>query len=150
MPKGALASPAAARKAFMAQMKEVMRFAEKRFGETTRTWRHAVKFDITLRPETTQIVGGCFTQDEVYFYLDGGTRVRYATMTPDFQAKTRPWWIGSGPGRGGVRYINRRRPRPGIKARHFADAVADSLDIIMWSYFEVLMDRIATQSGQAL
>lgn len=57
-------------------------------------------------------------------WLDEGTSVRYATMTPDFQAKTKPRYLGSGRGRGGLMYVNRNRPRPGIKARGWTELIA--------------------------
>jgi hypothetical protein len=50
-------------------------------------------------------------------WLDQGTRIRYATMTRGFRAKTTPRVISSKPGKGGLNYVSRRRPRKGIEKR---------------------------------
>jgi len=91
------------------------------FKVTTQTWGHKPGFKIQRPSNTVRIIG---TGDDIYKYVSGGTRVRFATMTPDFKAKTRVGVIGSGAGRGGVAYIRRDRPRPGIKARKFDLAIA--------------------------
>lgn len=54
-----------------------------------------------------------------WIWLNGGTRVRYATMSQDWKSKTKPGVLKSGRGRGKVLYVNRRRPRPGIHAREW-------------------------------
>jgi len=59
------------------------------------------------------------TDDYRYFFLDMGTKVRYATMTPDFYPKTRPNSFTAGAGRGGVAFINKKRARPGISSRNW-------------------------------
>jgi hypothetical protein len=46
-------------------------------------------------------------------------------MTPNFRAKTVPGRIRSNKGRGGVAYISRMHPRPGIVARRFDDVILD-------------------------
>ena len=56
-------------------------------------------------------------------WLDQGTRVRYATMSKDWQSKTRVKWFGSGRGRGRMLFVNRKRPRPGIAARGWSEAL---------------------------
>lgn len=61
-----------------------------------------------------------WTEDKIWGYLDEGTRVRYATMSKDFRAKTRVNVINSYKGRGRMLFVNRHRPRPGIKARNWS------------------------------
>jgi hypothetical protein len=56
-------------------------------------------------------------------WLDQGTRVRYATMSGNWRSKTRQRWFGSGRGRGRVLFVNRKRPRPGIAARGWSEAL---------------------------
>jgi hypothetical protein len=56
-------------------------------------------------------------------WLDEGTSVRYATMSPDWQSKTRLKWFGSRAGRGRRLYVRRDRPRPGIEARGWSEAL---------------------------
>lgn len=86
---------------------------------TVKTWDHPVKFVIEKRPYERDI----YTDDDPYFYVSEGTSVRYATMTPDFRAKSAPGLIRSVQGRGGVLYINKARPRPGIVGREFPKAI---------------------------
>ena len=97
------------------------------FEKTTATWEHDVDFDQAI--SLSQKDGGptllVDTGDKIYKFVSGGTKVRYATMTPDFVPKTVPRVIGSGPGAGGVAFVNKQRPRPGIKAREFNAVIAD-------------------------
>lgn len=96
-----------------------MRYA---FELTTATWQHQVVFhQITeMSPYPTAMV---YTEDLIYGFVSGGTRIRYATMTPDFVAKTSPHVIHSQPGQGGVAFVNTARPKPGITAREFPEEV---------------------------
>ena len=97
-------------------------------GKVTRTWKeekpnHFSTIDIgrdTAKMEIT--LAGAHGADK-WIWLDEGTSVRYATMTPGFIAKTKVRVIGSGAGRGGKMFVNRRFPRPGIAARHFSDEI---------------------------
>lgn len=57
------------------------------------------------------------TTNKIYGYLDEGTRVRYAHMTPNFVPRTSPGSFSVGPKVGGVAFIDKSRPLPGIKAR---------------------------------
>jgi hypothetical protein len=87
--------------------------------KTTQTWDHEVKFQqITNVGEWAEVLIG--TDDKIWKWLDQGTRVRYAHMTSDFEAKTTPDWVGSRPGKGGVAFIDTRHPLPGIKARNWS------------------------------
>jgi hypothetical protein len=86
---------------------------------TTQTWINKPVFQVEKDDEIRRI----FTTSDIYRYISGGTRVRYATMTPDFIAKTIPGVIGSGAGRGGVAFISKLHPRPGIEARNFPEVI---------------------------
>jgi len=92
------------------------------FQRTTKTWEHEVTFHqlTEIEPEPTVLV---YTDDEQYGYVSGGTRVRRALMSPDFEAKTRPGALDSFPGKGGVVFISRKLNLPGIEARNFPEAV---------------------------
>jgi hypothetical protein len=85
------------------------------FGKTVSTWKDKPTF------ETHKIRGGrvVSAHNRIYFFISEGTRVRYATMTPNFKAKTAPGRLQAGAGAGGVLFISKKRPRPGIKARKF-------------------------------
>lgn len=103
------------------------------FGVTTQTWNHQPVFTITASPGRRKIQ----TDDPPFIYVSGGTRVRYATMTRGFKAKTTPGVIGSVKGSGGVLYISKMRPRPGIQARRFAELIGAK-----WNrQFPVIMQR---------
>lgn len=56
-------------------------------------------------------------------WLDQGTRIRYATMSPGWRSKTRVKWFGSGRGKGRMLFVSRRRPRPGIQSRGWSEAL---------------------------
>lgn len=94
------------------------------FAKTTATWKEQPTFTSAVEVTSNAIIGEVATDNKIYRFVSGGTRVRYAIMTPDFVAKTRPRVIGSGPGRGGVAFISRKHPRPGIEAREFAETIA--------------------------
>jgi len=95
------------------------------FHKTTATWNHQPAFEKKVdMANAMDLRGSVMTTDKIYTYITRGTRIRYATMTPGFVAKTSPGHIGSGPGRGGVLFISRKHPRPGIKARNFDIVIA--------------------------
>lgn len=88
-------------------------------GVTVQTWKTRPEFKIDkVRGE--RVIS---TDNLIYKFVSGGTRVRYATMSRDFVPKTRANWIGSGPGRGRRLFVSRKHPRPGIKARRFPQAI---------------------------
>lgn len=89
------------------------------FEQTTATWQHEVQFQVieTPRGHTVQ------TQDQIYKYIDRGTRVRRALMSKDWKSKTRVNVIGSYSGAGKVLYISRKLTLPGIEARNFSQII---------------------------
>lgn len=89
------------------------------FNVTTQTWKKRPAFLIKRTRDGAQI----YTTNLIYKFVSGGTRVRYATMSPDFRAKTRVGQIMSNVGRGGVAFISKKHPRPGIKGRMFPEAI---------------------------
>ncbi len=92
------------------------------FLKTTETWvDHKPEFPITAEPSKRIIA----TNDDTYRFLNDGTAVRYATMSNPFQAKTEVGVIGSRAGVGGLAFVSRHHPRPGIIAREFDKAIAE-------------------------
>lgn len=85
------------------------------------TWKHksSIQFEKRMRLSSASITVSISTNDAVFNYIEGGTDVRYATMTKDFRPKTHPGSLNSEKGRGGVNYIDKRIPRPGVEAREF-------------------------------
>lgn len=113
---------------------------QKDFDKTTQTWKKtAAEFNIQ---SSDQLIREVSTNSEIYGYLDQGTSVRYATMTPGFQAKTRVEWIGSAGGAGGLRFINKKRPKPGIKARKFAATIAKKHEPLLKIDIEKLVNSL--------
>jgi hypothetical protein len=95
------------------------------FAQTTRTWKDPPKFKEKIQDVGTQSIQmEVFPVPEVPFkFVDEGTRVRRAVMSADFIAKTKPNFIGSRAGRGGVVFIGKNVKRPGIKARNFTKII---------------------------
>jgi len=96
----------------------------KLFNRTTTTWQHRVKFRRRMRGFNRVTVS---TNDPPYFFVNNGTRVRRALMTPDFVPKSKPRTLRQGVGRGGVQFISRKIQRPGIKAREFDKVIAKKI-----------------------
>jgi len=92
------------------------------FQRTTKTWEHEVTFH-QLFDFDEEATAAIYTEDEQYGYVSGGTRVRRALMSPDFEAKTRPGALDSFPGRGGAIFVSSKLNLPGIEARRFPEAV---------------------------
>jgi hypothetical protein len=95
----------------------------KEYEKTTRTWHHKPVFEVLPEVSNTEVSVLVGTDDKIYLFLDEGTKVRYATLSRDWQSKTTPGIIGSGPGRGRVLFVSKKRPRPGIKARRFTPTI---------------------------
>lgn len=83
----------------------------------------------------------------VYYFLNEGTTVRYATMTPDFNPKSRVRWLGSGPGAGYLASVDVRRPRAGIAARHWDEEIKKKYDKIIVSQLASTLIRAGRATG---
>lgn len=132
---------------FEAVVEEIIDDADKRFQQTYATWEHDPGFDKDLDVSDREISGSVTTTDPIYGYVSRGTQVRYATMSPDFVAKTRVRTIGSFPGHGRVLYIDRKRPRPGIQARQFEEIIRDWAEPRFIKKARKAIDEAAKRSG---
>lgn len=94
------------------------------YQQTTRTWNHQPTFEVQRESTARWRVS---TDDEIYGYLDRGTRVRRALMSRDWRSKTKPNVIASYSGRGRVLFISRRLSLPGIKARNFSKRIRERI-----------------------
>jgi len=72
------------------------------------------------------------TDDQVFWWLNKGTKSRAAWMTHNFKPKTRFMWLGSQQGEGGVlkdknghKVLTRSKKLPGIKARNWDEALME-------------------------
>lgn len=88
----------------------------------TATFSNAPKAKIDQTGEFTWEI---YLLDQRVNWLNDGTSVRYATMTPNFSAKTVPRLLASRAGAGGVAFVNKKRPKPGIKPRLWDVTVAE-------------------------
>lgn len=132
-----------------AAMQETVREFDRDFQKTTRTWKRKPRFQSKVMAQASRVVGKVFTENLIYHFVSGGTRVRYATMTPDFVAKTQTGWVGSRPGRGGLLFVSKKRPRPGIKAREFPEAIAKKQFRYFVRRMENCMRQVAKDTGHA-
>jgi len=93
--------------------------AEDEFHQTVETWTDPAYFEKDFDETSEEFEGEVKTDNRIYFFLAHGTSVRYATMSQDFESKTQPNWMSSRAGRGGLLFIDKTRPRPGIEARNW-------------------------------
>lgn len=102
---------------------------EKLLSEPVSTWTGAKPKPESLvevgRNDVTVLTGMNGSEEALnkFKWLNEGTRVRYATMSQDWKSKTKPGVLKSGRGRGRMLFVNRRRPRPGIKARGWTELI---------------------------
>jgi hypothetical protein len=93
--------------------------ALKELEEYVATWNNKPFFETKggTRYAGGDLQVGISTDDPVFWWLEEGTRVRYAHMTDPFEAKTKRGRISSQKGVGGYAYLNVKDPRPGIEPR---------------------------------
>lgn len=65
----------------------------------------------------------------VWQLLERGTRVRYMQLSEDWASKTFPGRISSGSGSGQKLGIDTDNAHPGIRARNFAENIANAADV---------------------
>lgn len=114
-----------------------MKIAARQLERFVSTWNHDVYFDMDTYHDGDTYGISVSTDDEIFYFIDQGTQVRYATMTEDFIPKTSYRNYHSGYGRGGVQFINVRKPQNGIAAREIIDHVYENRE----AKFKRNMDR---------
>lgn len=90
------------------------------------------------------------TEDNRYRFVDEGTKVRYATMTKNFIPKTRVKSLKAYKGRGGLLFVNKKKPKPGIKARGFTKIVQRKWRPEFTELMREAMRSGATKSGHGV
>lgn len=85
-----------------------------------------------------------------YVWLDLGTKVRYAHMTKGFIPKTRSGQLQSWAGKGGMLFVNKKRPLPGIKARHFTVALRKKWEKPFHDHMKKAVAEAAKASGHGM
>jgi len=127
-------------------MKDFVDLVHTDFLLTVKTWKTKPVFQKTVKDARKAIKGQVSTDNDIYRYVSAGTKVRYATMSMDFAAKTRPGSISSGSGRGGVLFVNKKYPRPGIEARKFDKQIKDRRK----GAFVLIMETRLVQIAEAM
>lgn len=132
--------------------KEIEKQALEDFKRTTATWTDKPKFSVKVDQGAS--VGGIriqvATDDAAYNYVDKGTKVRYATMSKDWVSKTEPNVIQAFPGKGKKLFVNKKHPRPGIKARNFTKIIAKSAKTELARVAKNALARAARRSGHGV
>jgi hypothetical protein len=123
------------------EMQREAEIVKRAFERTTATWNTPVEFTIKKSLSSNSFAFTVSTNSDIYAFVNNGTIVRYATMTPDFSPKTHIRVIGSGSGEGGLMFVNRNYPQPGIEAREFDLEIAERRD----PYFQAHMSDIFTK-----
>jgi hypothetical protein len=115
---------------FLTGLHDIEKPIVKDHNKTTDTWKGEkpeFKSAISLKqPGPTLVVepsGGSPEGVKKWNWLNKGTKVRYAVMSPDFRPKTRTRFIGSGAGRGKMLFVSKKHPMPGIKAREWTEEI---------------------------
>jgi hypothetical protein len=112
-------------------LQETAKDAETILESIVATWNHKVTFTKPI----IRYSGGdasitISTHDTIFLYLDGGTLVRTAVMTPGFVPKTVPGGpYKSGKGKGGFSHYGTRRP--GIQARLWTVRLAEDMSKVI-------------------
>lgn len=119
------------RQALQAEIEPVGDEGVKLYGQPTETWsdvnKPAFTSEMGVDPQqiavrvAMQATHAVSASISVFSLLDEGTDVRYAHMTPDFEAKTTPGSLVSTEGRGGFSHLD--FPLPGIAARNWTGVV---------------------------
>lgn len=140
---------------FTAAILETVKEADDLFSETYSTWEHKPKFKQKVKRSSRRLTGSTLTSDKgskknPYPFVTKGTKVRYATMTANFAAKTTPGIIGSSQGAGGVLYVDKRRPRPGIEARDFEFEIRQEIEPFFEEIIEDAIKLIQEASGHVI
>ena len=116
------------------------------YRKTTASWKRQPIFTMKFEslPEGEQVIIG--TDNIIYRYLHDGTKVRWAVMTPDYEAKTVPRLLGSRPGKGYAHLRGQKKmfeagyleAKPGIDAREWTKRIIE----IYEKPFQTSMDKV--------
>lgn len=126
------------------------------FDKTVGTWDHKPKFRAVVKVQQDAIIGDVHTAkifgkspELIYYFINQGTKVRFAKMTSDFEPKSQVRVIGSFPGRGGLDKVDVRFPMPGIKARRFNEEIANKHQVPLRLRMALAIRRGVKKSGHA-
>lgn len=81
-----------------------------------------------------------------WFWLNYGTRVRYAILSRDWQSKTAPGDLDAGEGAGRVVKIDLNNPQPGIEARGWTKIITRQFKPAYYRRMQKAMQRGAAKA----
>ena len=146
--------------AFLSGLHDMSRQIVKDYEKTTATWKGdkpGFQSLVSLQqPGPTLVVdasGGSEKGVKKWNWLDKGTSVRYAILSPDWISKTTPRFIGSGFGRGRVVFMLKKGSkfaRPGIKAREWTEEITKVWTPKFKRRMELAMRDAAKKSGNKM
>lgn len=121
--------------------KQIGREALRRWRRVTANWHHQPEFEVEVNvsPDGVEVLSG--SDDQILGFVSGGTSVRRAVMSADWQSKTRPGSMTSGPGSGRVVFIGSNIVRPGIEPRRFDEQIAKEMDPLAVEIMQKHVDR---------
>jgi hypothetical protein len=139
----------------------------KDFEAVTRTWkgdRPRIQSEAKLTPAGTAPATGMHTVFTAsawpkndgsrgywkWVWLDLGTKVRYAVMSPNFVPKTRPGQLNSWAGKGKMLFVSKKHPMPGIKARKFTKALRVKWEKPFKQHMQAAVAKARKLSGHAI
>lgn len=144
-PKGKkLADPTAYKRETNKLLSKTGKELDRDMNRPTDTWSSP----ITTRKQQGDNYVQVTTNDKRWYYLNKGTSIRWAIVTPDFESKTWPNSLDPRPGRGRVLIRGKRAmlaagipPRPGIQARNWINEISKLEQPVFQSrYSRILQD----------
>jgi hypothetical protein len=110
-------------------MLEIRKETLRRLRRTVHTWSAPQpQFTADIRRQGSLIGMETQTDSTIYKFVDLGTRVRRAVMSPGFVSKTVPGSLKTRRGSGGVVFISKKINLPGIKARRFTETISKDME----------------------
>ena len=136
-------------------MQETVDEADKEFAKTYKDFNHKPKFEKDVRDTGSEIIGSVLTsgdpsKENPYPWVQRGTKVRRARMTPDFVSKTQPGVISSRSGRGGVMFVSKKLNLPGIEARNSEEEILKIIKPRLLKKAQRALDKATKASGHGI
>lgn len=126
------------------------------FEKTTATWHRKPDFQIKREVTDLGLLTTIFTESEIYGWVTKGTKphdivpknATFLQFPSMFEPKTKPGFIGSGPGRSGGPIAKRDFVRhPGIEPRQFEEAIAKKWEKVYAKEMEAAVARGLKRAG---
>jgi len=130
------------------QMGKEMDTVRDLFDKTVATWKKKPVFTWEMHSgnDLQGIVG---TDNDIYRFLNDGTKERWAIMSADFQRKTVVRSLTSQPGRGGAILRGKAvgKPRPGIEAGKWDDEIVKVRKAPFYTNMQAAVNRGLKKAG---